>query len=433
VLGGVNGAGTPTFTLTPAHWLEGRVRLGESGPVAPGAKLLVISHSKPELDPLGIRIGGRTDAEGRFRVNVPRCEDYEVLVYPPDGSPFAFWRVLMAATQGASQDVDGTLPRGVLVQGKVVESPSGRAVAGAILEYRPRQAGNPNFQNEAVAGGGGYEPTAVSGPDGSFRLGVLPGPGHLLIEAGPHYMAAETTQGQLETGVPGGARLHPDGLLAVDAPAGAEVKATVTLRRGRSVRGRLIDLEGRPAVDAEVLERADLNLLPAENGEFELAGLDPKKPVTVYFLDTKNQLARIVTFSGRDFDRPLTVPLEHCGSARVRFIDAQGQPFANVHVSVGLSQRPKIGLEMIVDDRSPAPRDAGAQPEIERTLVEDLDFEHYNTLTTDAQGVVTYPTLIPGATYRICAGEGAWVTKKEFIAEAGRTRDLGDITVNPRP
>jgi hypothetical protein len=100
---------------------------------------------------------------------------------------------------------------------------------------------------------------------------------------------------------------------------------------------------------------------------------------------------------------------------------------------VGLSQRPKIGLEMIVDDRSPAPRDAGAQPEIERTLVEDLDFEHYNTLTTDAQGVVTYPTLIPGATYRICAGEGAWVTKKEFIAEAGRTRDLGDITVNPRP
>ena len=145
----------------------------------------------------------------------------------------------MAATQGVSQEVDVTLPRGVLVKGKVVESPSGRAVAGAILEYRPRQAGNPNFQKEAVAGRGGYEPTAVSGPDGSFRLGVLPGPGHLLVKAPtPHYIAVETSQGQIETGVPGGPRLYPDGLLAVDAPAGAEVEATVTLRRGRSLRGR---------------------------------------------------------------------------------------------------------------------------------------------------------------------------------------------------
>ncbi len=57
--------------------------------------------------------------------------------------------------------------------------------------------------------------------------------------------------------------------------------------------------------------------------------------MTVYFLDTKNQLARIATFSGRDFDRPVTVRLERCGSARARFVDAQGQPFANVQVSVG--------------------------------------------------------------------------------------------------
>ncbi len=99
-VGGANGAATPTFTLTPAHWLEGRVRLGESGPAAAGAKFLVISHSKPEVDPQGIRIGGRTDAEGRFRVNVPRCESHEVLVYPPEGSPFAFRRVVTAATAG---------------------------------------------------------------------------------------------------------------------------------------------------------------------------------------------------------------------------------------------------------------------------------------------------------------------------------------------
>jgi hypothetical protein len=172
-------------------------------------------------------------------------------------------------------------------------------------------------------------------------------------------------------------------------------------------------------------------LVPAGNGEFELTGLDPEKPVTVYFLDTKNQLARIVTFSGRDFDRPVAVSLERCGSARARFVDAEGQPFANVQFSA--SRRPMIELEMIADNRSPATRDAGPQPDITKTLFVNLDFEHYNTLATDAQGVVTYPTLIPGATYRILAGEGAWVTKKEFVAEAGRTLNLGDITIKPGP
>jgi RNA polymerase sigma factor (sigma-70 family) len=427
-----NGAVMSTFTLTPAHWLEGCVRLGDSRRVAAGAEFVVISHSNPEVDPQGIRTRGRTDAEGRFRVNVPRGESHEILVYPPEGSPFAFRRAEVASTQGVSQQVDVTLPRGVLVKGKVVESPSGRAVAGAILKHRPRRAGNPNFQ-EAVANAGGYEPTAVTGPDGSFRIATLPGPGYLLVEAAePHYIAAEASESLIENGTPGGPRLYPDGLLAVDAPAGAEVEATITLRSGRTLRGRLIDPDGRPAVDAGVVERAGQNSLPAGKGEFELAGLDPARPVTVYFLDTKNQLARIVTFSRPDFDRPVTVRLRRCGSARARFIDAQGRPFAYVHVSVGVvTQRPMIGLEVFLDDRPPAPHEASSQPQAANSLFEDLDAERYDKLTTDTQGVVIYPTLIPGATYRICAGEGAWVTKKQFVAEAGRMLELGEITVNP--
>jgi RNA polymerase sigma factor (sigma-70 family) len=418
-----NGAAMPTFTLTPAHWLEGRVRLGESGPVATDAKFLVISHSKPEEDPQGIRIGGRTDAEGRFRVNVPRCESHEVLVYPPEGSPFAFRRVVTAATQGVSQQIDVILPRGVLVKGRVVESPSGRAVAGAILEYWPRRAGNPNFQEEAVAVQGGRQPTAVTGPDGSFRIGVLPGPGHLLVEAPEHhYINVETTDGDIKSGVPGGARLHPDGLLAVGAPAGAEVEATITLRIGKALRGRMLDPAGQPATGAEIIGWDGQNPRTAGDGTFELVGLDPAKPVTVYFLDRKNQLGRVATFSGSDLDRPATVRLERCGSARARFVDAQGQPFANVQFQA--SRRPMIQLEM---------RFAEMGPETGGTLVVNLDHARYEPLTTGAQGWATYPTLIPGVTYRILAGEGNWVTKKEFVAEAGRTLELGEITVNPDP
>jgi hypothetical protein len=429
---GVNGAAAPTFTLTPAHWLEGRVRLGESGPVAAGAKFVVITHSKPEVDPQGIRIGGRTDAEGRFRVNVPRGESHEVLVYPPEGSPFAFRRVVTAGTQGVRQEVDVTLPRGLMVKGRVVESPSGRAVAGAIVEYRPRHASNPNFQSEAIAGRGGYEPTAVTGPDGSFRFGVLPGPGHLLVKAPTSdYIIVETSDGEIETGTPGGPRVYTDGLLVLDAPAGAEVDATITLRRGGSVRGRVVDPDGRPAVDAGYFTRYGMDLTPAEDGRFELKGLDPDKPTTVFFLDAEHQLARIVEFSGRDFDRPVTVRLERCGSARARFLDAQGRPFGNLRFEA--SDRPMIRMEMIVADRSPGTPDAVSKVEIEKTGYGNLDFKHYDSLTTDPEGRVTHPNLIPGATYRIIAGEGSWVTKKQFVAEAGRTLELGDITVHPLP
>ena len=145
--------------------------------------------------------------------------------------------------------------------------------------------------------------------------------------------------------------------------------------------------------------------------------------MTVYFLDRENQLARVATFSPSDFDRPATVRLERCGSARARFVDAQGQPFA--HVQFEVSRRPMIQLEM---------RFAGGGPETEGTLVVNVDHARYHPLATDSQGWVTYPTLIPGVTYRLLAGEeGGWVTKKPFVAAAGRTLELGEITVNPYP
>lgn len=424
------GAAVPRFTLTPAHWLEGHVRLGDSGAVAAGSTFEVISRFEPEVDPRGFRISGRTDAAGRFRINVPRCKRYEVLVYPPEGSPFTFRRIDVAATQDASQEVDVTLPRGVLVKGKVVESPSGRAVAGAIVEYRPRREGNPNFHKEAVADHDGYEPTAVCAADGSFRIGVLPGPGHILVKGPePQYIAAEASEGLIDNFRPGGLPLYPHGLLAVDALAGAEVDATITLRRGRNLRGRIVDPDGRPALSAAVVERDGLNSLPAPKGEFALAGLDAERPVTVYFLDAKKQLGKIATFSRVDFDRPVTVPLERCGSARARFVDANGQPLANVQF--GMAGRPMIELEMTFDERSPDSRPFRANLELERTFVVNMDFEHYTTVATDFQGWVTYPSLIPGATYRILAGENGWVSRTPFVAEAGRTLELGAITVNP--
>ena len=106
---------------------------------------------------------------------------------------------------------------------------------------------------------------------------------------------------------------------------------------------------------AEIIGWDGQNPRTAGGGTFELVGVDPAKPVTVYFLDRTNQLGRVATFSGSDLDQPATVRLERCGSARRSFIDAQGQPFANVQFQV--SRRPMIQLEMRLPARARKPRD----------------------------------------------------------------------------
>jgi hypothetical protein len=46
---------------------------------------------------------------------------------------------------------------------------------------------------------------------------------------------------------------------------------------------------------------------------------------------------------------------------------------------------------------------------------------------SDAEGRVTLPCLIPGASYRVLLGAGK---ARDFTVEAGRTAELGDLTID---
>src|SRR5207244_6112321 len=93
--------------------------------------------------------------------------------------------------------------------------------------------------------------------------------------------------------------------------------------------------------------------------------------------------------------KPLTVQLAPCGSAVVRYVDPKGKPNAG--------QQPV--LQIVIHP--------GANP-FDRTTLEkgllfaDTEFvsnldrlNHWNGPRSDAQGRVTLPALIPGATYRL--------------------------------
>ena len=127
--------------------------------------------------------------------------------------------------------------------------------------------------------------------DGGFSLVGLPGPGHLLVNGpGSDHVFRAVGADRLEYGKGGGQRLHYHGVTALDLkPAAGPAAVTVKLRRGVTVRGRLLGPGDRPVGEAEVFCRAlaRFNTFRAvvHDGRFELSGLDPEERYPVFFLD----------------------------------------------------------------------------------------------------------------------------------------------------
>ena len=120
----------------------------------------------------------------------------------------------------------------------MIESPSGKAVPGARVDY---WAKDPEFPRDIV-----YPPHALAGADGTFRMVLPPGPGHLLANAptadyGPQEIAVEKLDARLEPkskDAPpflGPQPYRPHGWVALDLKPGDQSKeVTIRLRRLRA-------------------------------------------------------------------------------------------------------------------------------------------------------------------------------------------------------
>jgi hypothetical protein len=125
----------------------------------------------------------------------------------------------------------------------------------------------------------------------------------------------------------------------------------------------------------------------------------------------------------------MTVRLEPCGVAMARLVGPDGKPVTG--------QPRGVSVTMVV---TPGPPDRSAQVRA-GALAADEDLlgrvdpvNHGNGWTADAQGRITWPALIPGATYRFFDNTtmrdpiGSQV-RKEFTVKPGETLDLGDILI----
>jgi len=263
--------------------------------------------------------------------------------------------------------------------------------------------------------------------DGTFEATVYAGPGTLLAK-GPtrDYVLQRLDTKELTVGQKGGAPLYADGAAPLDLKADAEASAlSIKLQRGVTIQGRVLDPDGKPVKSAVVYHALslgdnggalypegrlrdnrdlayfhyyDLTPIAVKDGTFALTGLSPKAKLSIFVLDRTNARGAVAEVSGKD----VTVKLQPCGQAKGRFVDAGDKPLK------GRSVR----LDFVLDaDR--------------QTWLSQADaLGGWAALKpSDAEGRVIVPGLIPGAKYRYFDGKKV----QEFTAEAGKTRDLGDL------
>ncbi len=430
--GSSSGSGS-TITLRPAQAVEVRVVHADDGKPAAGA--LVAVQALRDAMPTNDIAYARTDDQGRARVVGWPASAYRVRIDPAEGEPyFHVWDDLDWPTAAVRITHEFRLRRGTVVSGRVVENSEGtsKPIAGAWMTYYQTARDNPRRVDLLSV-------EAVSGPDGSFRLVVPAGPGHLLIEGpGEEYLHVETSSTAMGIGLRPSFHLYPHAHTVLDIPPGeARHPVEIRLRRGVTITGRVIGPDGRAVAEGWVFGRGyapyregafpfgAFNGPPprveVKDGRFAIPGCDPENPGTFHFIDAKDRLGATVELSGKSAaDGPVTVKLQPTATARFAIKDADGRPIAGrdadwpTDLRLVITPGPDFGELKSNFDAIPG----------DFTYQEDIDPASDRNLKSGPDGRVTMINLIPGGRYRFHG--------REFTPRPGETVNLGDVPA-PKP
>jgi hypothetical protein len=391
------------------------------------------------------RVGGslpgyseaRTDREGRYRVRPFPGKTLRLWVYPAPEQPYIPLSQDITWPPNAARHSanDLSVPRGILVRGTVLEAGSQKAVAGAAVRYEWAYKDNPFRTALRNRRGVQWElRDARTDADGVFLITIPPGPGTLLVKAAePDYVHVETSSGQLLDGKPAGGRPYfADAILPLALPPNSDMQTPVIpLHRGITVRGRVLNHDGKPAASARLLsptfvpDEMELkgHTLPVRNGSFELPGCTPGAKLAVWVFDPVKKEGGFTEFTVKSGTEP-EVRLLPCVSARVRVVDGKGKPVTRPYVAAELVLRPGDSIN--------ASLQKGTKPKL--GIWTSLVFGRDHEAIEMGPGVATLSYLIPNATYNIRAeGKPSWPEYFPFTAPATGT---GEVTLTvglPRP
>jgi RNA polymerase sigma factor (sigma-70 family) len=451
---------------------------------APNKKSMEMAEEVPAPDELP-RIEAHADGNGRYRLPLHVADSYTVAVSGPGtGSYFGISQTVSWTRKAkARHQLKLALPRGVWVKGVVAETPSGKPVAGARVDFW-----SPDL---TLLAGVSFPAPLFTGRDGRFQVLLLPGSWHLLVNCPGRIFVHQKIAGARLTGqratritIPDGYDsivtikrggkdhfFYPDGWAALNLkPRASPLEVAVKLQTA-ILRGKLLGSDGKPVERAVMFYRhpmpdyrsaasrddpyqiiwkqqcpvrGELAVAPVEvkGGRFELPMVDVGAKYRLYFLDPRNKWGAVAEVRGKD--KSPTIKLAPCGSARARLVDAQGKPRAGYQPLLWMllppgphpvmrhsawegftPDVPAARIPAIANFQTPPP--GTTKLFLGKVWWPSADPRHYgNGFQTDAWGNITFPGLIAGATYRVFDPNGR---ARDFTVEAGKTRDLGDITV----
>ncbi|HVC99228.1 MAG TPA: carboxypeptidase-like regulatory domain-containing protein, partial [Pirellulales bacterium] len=424
-----------TFQLValPSRTIAGNVRDRATGEPIAGVRIEPRGGQVPFVQPL------KTGADGRFELlGLAKGNQYEIDAVP-DGLPYFRASARLADSPGIEPLTVGfDLVRGTTARGSVTVLPSGEPIQ-AHVEYYPLLPNTHVKQLGVVASSTQGRSSAVCGPDGSYVIAVLPGPGVLAFSAGPlgfdthrlyaaalitrqdladffHKDAAEffrpemlqasqddrflpvATGGALGTSI---SQTSYNKLVLIDPPDDAqELTQDATIEVGRTVKGRVETPDGEPLAGVRVQgldstsSKSDLR-----TPDFTVVALNPRRRRVLVFEHPERRLGYRTEIAG-DEPGPLVIRLRPCGEVVGRLLDADGEPVAGSLISVS----PYIG---------------SAHGPIQFTV------------TTDGAGRFRAGPLVPGAAYELSLKPGSRSVKRDVTLDPGETRDLGDVRDAP--
>lgn len=415
------------ITLAGVQILEGTVRYEDTGEPVAGARIEIASGMSTQAGSSLESTTGQTDAEGHYRISVKPGYGFIVKAYPPDGVPYLGKNSYLAEPEKDAplEPIDLTLPRGILVRGKVIDSKSKQPIARAMIQYRPETRNNPNSGDYARS----TQHSDITDENGQFAIVVLPGPGRLFADASvSEFIKQEISSDEVEGNPqPGGDRHYINAIKPIHPTPDTEaIEVTMLLERGEKVVGRVVNEKGKSVEKAVILKQQDnptftsLGLGKRRNekvsdGKFEIAGLAKDTPYPTYFIDIHNRLGAIKILKAGDTP---TVVLKPCGQAVATIVNPDGQPAVTCNPYITIVTKPGYAMN------ASRPKEFRA----DETILSNIDRVNYYSFTppVDDTGQITFPALIPGATYRIYANDRCI---KTFTIESGQTLDLGKIVI----
>jgi RNA polymerase sigma factor (sigma-70 family) len=373
----------------------------------------------------GVRMSSRetqavayTDKEGRYELlGCPKSRWYTVTARPQNGQLyFAAWKGAADTPGLDALAMDFDLVGGIELRGRVTDRVTGKPPRRAVVEYYPLYPNAnvrkiPDYPDTAAS-------SAVTGPDGSYRLVALPGPGVVGVIAGPPdsyahgLVTPKELAGLFKDGKDHGNEVrlyiaHGEGYGAIlqeryssltlitPAEGAAPLTRDIALAPARTLRGTVLGPDGKPLAGATVMgltwtvETHSPEIL--EGGDFVVRRLTPGRTRDLVFQHKGQGLGKFVVVPG-DRTEPLVVRLEPYGSATGRLLGRDNQPMPGNKLQMG--------------------RTGFVGPELPDK--------------TDREGRFRVGGLIPGQKYWLQSSREGLGWHVEFTAESG-PKNLGDL------